>query len=85
MILGDGGKGGNGQTDKNCFPAVAVAGNGGQPANFKLTAANSVEILGKFNFCPGKGVVEAGKFEKYQNPFFQFTKMRLWLWPLNTW
>ena len=56
LFLGDGGQGGDAITDKDCDPeGKAVAGHGGNPANFKWTAENSIDIQGNFYIYPGKG------------------------------
>ncbi|MBI4067050.1 hypothetical protein HY407_01600, partial [Candidatus Gottesmanbacteria bacterium] len=55
LYLGDGGKGGDATTDKNCNPGKAVAGIGGNPSNFKWTADEAIEILGGFYIYPGRG------------------------------
>ncbi len=55
LFLGDGGKGGDAVTDKNCNPGIAVAGMGGNPSNFKWTADEAIEILGGFYIYPGRG------------------------------
>ena len=55
LYLGDGGKGGDAVTDRDCNPGRAVAGLGGNPANFKFTADEAIEILGAFNIYPGRG------------------------------
>ncbi|MBN2081404.1 fibronectin type III domain-containing protein [bacterium] len=57
--LGDGGDGGDAETDLDCCPtAVATGGKGGKPLNkFRFTAApgGSIEATGAFNFNPGHG------------------------------
>lgn len=55
LFLGDGGKGGDAITDKNCRPGKAIAGHGGNSANFKWTAKENIDIVGSFFIYPGKG------------------------------
>ncbi|MBI2595106.1 hypothetical protein HYW46_00025 [Candidatus Daviesbacteria bacterium] len=55
LFLGDGGKGGDAVTDKNCRPGKAIAGHGGNAANFKWTAQENIDIVGSFFIYPGKG------------------------------
>ena len=56
LYLGDGGRGGNATTDKDCDPGKAVAGAGGQSGNFKMNAApdGSFKITGPFRIHPGR-------------------------------
>lgn len=54
LYLGRGGNGGNAETDKNCNPGVAIAGNGGESANMKWTADEYIEIKGRLTIHPGK-------------------------------
>lgn len=55
LFLGDGGRGGNAETDKDCDPGIAIAGDGGEPANMKWTALEYIDIAGDFYLYPGKG------------------------------
>ena len=55
LWLGDGGRGGNAETIKNCDPGNATGGNGGKPGNLKIEAANSLNIVGAFIIHPGYG------------------------------
>lgn len=54
LYLGSGGNGGNAETDKDCNPGVAIAGNGAEAANMKWTADEYIEIKGRFTLHPGK-------------------------------
>ena len=56
LYLGDGGRGGNATTDKDCDPiGKAIAGHGGQSGNFKMSTApeGNLTIKGPFRIHPG--------------------------------
>lgn len=55
LELGDGGKGGTAETTKDCDPATATGGEGGQAGNFKMVAAEGFAITGEFTIVSGKG------------------------------
>lgn len=55
MKLGNGGRGGNATTDKDCDPGIAIAGTGGKPSNLKVTADEGIIIEDSFTILPGKG------------------------------
>lgn len=55
LTLGDGGRGGNATTDEDCYStAVAKAGHGGEPGNFKFSGANGIQVVGQFMINPGR-------------------------------
>lgn len=56
LKLGDGGRGGDAITNKDCYPkADAVAGDGGKSGNLKITAETEIIVKNKFTILPGKG------------------------------
>ncbi|HXV27097.1 MAG TPA: hypothetical protein VD862_03705 [Candidatus Paceibacterota bacterium] len=55
LNLGNGGKGGDASTNKDCDPGTAVGGKGGKAGNFKLFGTQSFTIEGDFTINPGKG------------------------------
>lgn len=72
LTLGDGGKGGDAETDQ-CDLAVALAGTGGQSGTMKLTAVDDLIIKDSFTIIPGKGgkggdAVSYGKKGESSNP-----------------
>ena len=52
--LGNGGKGGDAETKKDCDPGVATGGRGGEAGNFKMTASEKIEIV-SMHIVPGVG------------------------------
>ncbi len=54
LELGNGGKGGDAETIKDCDPGIAKGGDGGEAGNFKMTAAGSINIA-SFRIIPGSG------------------------------
>lgn len=54
LTLGNGGKGGDAETDK-CESAFAFGGTGGQSGTMKLTAVNEIIIKDSFTIIPGIG------------------------------
>jgi len=58
LYLGDGGRGGNATTDRDCDPiGKAIAGHGGQSGNFKMDTPSdgALTIRGPFRIHPGIG------------------------------
>lgn len=57
LYMGDGGRGGNATTDKDCDPGKAIAGQGGQSGNFRMAASvnGAFKITGPFRIHPGRG------------------------------
>ncbi|RJQ28353.1 hypothetical protein C4571_03825 [Candidatus Parcubacteria bacterium] len=54
LELGDGGKGGNAETTKDCDHGRATGGDGGEAGNFKMTALGQIQIQ-SFTIIPGRG------------------------------
>ena len=54
LELGNGGRGGNAETKKDCDPGVAHGGDGGEAGNFKMTASGKISIT-SFHIVPGVG------------------------------
>ena len=57
LHLGNGGRGGDAETDKNCDPGKATGGNGGEASNFRFRAVNRINITGAMIIFPGQGGV----------------------------
>lgn len=55
LWLGNGGRGGNAETGKDCDPGRATGGKGGGAGNFKMSASGDFAIEGAFNIYPGMG------------------------------
>lgn len=55
LTLGNGGKGGDAETDECEETAFAAAGTGGLSGNLKFTADNEIIIKDSFTIIPGKG------------------------------
>lgn len=73
LTLGDGGKGGDAETDECEETAFALAGTGGQSGNMKLTAINEIIVKDSFTIIPGKGgrggdAIAKGKKGENGNP-----------------
>lgn len=54
FALGNGGKGGDAETGKDCDPGIATGGDGGEAGNFKLTALGKISI-NSLRITPGVG------------------------------
>lgn len=73
LTLGNGGKGGDAETDECQETAFALAGTGGQSGTMKLTAVNELIIKDSFTIIPGKGgrggdAIARGKKGESGNP-----------------
>ncbi|MBI4092691.1 MAG: hypothetical protein HY420_02080 [Candidatus Kerfeldbacteria bacterium] len=55
LHLGNGGQGGGAETTKDCDPATATGGQGGEAGNFKMVASEGFSITGAFTIFPGQG------------------------------
>lgn len=54
LELGNGGRGGDAKTKKDCDSGIAHGGDGGEAGNFKMTAAEGITII-SFHIVPGVG------------------------------
>ncbi|TSC76237.1 MAG: hypothetical protein G01um101431_858 [Parcubacteria group bacterium Gr01-1014_31] len=55
LKLGNGGKGGDAETKRDCKPGMAIGGKGGKPGNFKMVAGSEFKITGAFEVSTGNG------------------------------